>query len=631
MEKQRLLDKMNSPTDLRKLTRNELAKLASEIRSRMIQTISANGGHLASSLGVVELTIALHRVFDSPRDKIIWDVGHQCYAHKMLTGRMDKFDTIRQYGGLSGFPVISESPHDAFGTGHAGNSISAALGIALARDLNKDTFNVIAVIGDGSLGTGIALEATNHAGHERTKLIVILNDNGMSISPSVGALSRLFNQVRINSRYGHAKTTAKNISNRLPFGNLIWTLSKKMKNSVESIFVPSAFWEQLGFNYIGPIDGHNITDLEKALKRVRDSESGPTVIHILTQKGKGYPEAETDVVKYHGINPNGTAKSIVPSYSQVFGDTVLKIMHDNEKVIAITAAMLDGTGLKDVSKLFPRRVIDVGICEQHAVTLAAGLATQGFIPIVAIYSTFLQRAYDQIIHDVCLQHLPVVFAIDRAGIVGDDGKTHQGSFDIAFLRCIPDMVLAAPSDENELQNLLYTAIRCGHPMAIRYPRGQGENIPLSGSFHEIPEGKGELLREGKDLTILGIGPVVHRALKAAARLSKEGIDCAVINARYAKPLDEELIISQCRKTRNLLTLEESSLKGGFGSAVAELLSTDSAPSPVKLLCLGLPDKFIEHGSQQILRSLSNIDEDGIYSFIKSNFVGMPVRQRVNRI
>ncbi len=472
----KILDKIDSPSNLKGLTESELIQLAAEIREQMVKVISLNGGHLASSLGTVELTIALHRVFDSPRDKIIWDVGHQSYAHKMLTGRREKFNTIRQYGGISGFPVRAESPHDAFGAGHSGNSISAALGIALARDMNKENYQVIAVIGDGSLGAGMAFEAINHAGHLGTKLIVVLNDNGMSISPSVGALSRLLNQVRLDTRYADAKKKVKGAFTHLPFGESAWIFSKRMKQRVERVLLPNAFWEEMGFTYLGPLDGHNIREMEAALIRARDLDTKPTVIHVLTQKGKGYPQAETDVVKYHGISPSGGKKSQAPSYSQVFGRTISRLMKENEKVVAISAAMLDGTGLAKVAAEFPNRVFDVGICEQHAVTLAAGLATQGFIPVVAIYSTFLQRAYDQIIHDVCLQNLPVIFAIDRAGIVGEDGKTHQGSFDISYLRSIPNMVIASPADEDELQHLLYSAIYCKQPIAIRYPRGNGQGV-----------------------------------------------------------------------------------------------------------------------------------------------------------
>jgi 1-deoxy-D-xylulose-5-phosphate synthase len=613
-----LLDRIDSPADLRKLTGTELDQLVAEIRERLVEVISENGGHLASSLGAVELTVALHRVFNSPEDKIIWDVGHQSYAHKLLTGRRESFSTIRQYGGLSGFPAISESPHDAFSTGHSGTSISAALGMALARDLSRSSYHVVAVIGDGSLGSGLAFEAINNAGHLSKKLIVILNDNGMSISPSVGALSRLLNRVRLDTRYAQAKKTVQGAFTHLPFGESAWIFSKRMKKNFERVLLPNAFWEELGFTYLGPLDGHNIAEMESALIRARDRDTKPTVIHVITQKGKGYPEAENDVVKYHGVSPNGSHKSHTPSYSQVFGQTMSDLMKENKKIVVISAAMLDGTGLANVASQFPDRVFDVGICEQHAVTMAAGLATQGYIPVVAIYSTFLQRAYDQIIHDVCLQNLPVIFAIDRAGIVGEDGKTHQGAFDISSLRCIPNLAVASPADENELRNLMYSAICYHQPIAIRYPRGNGQSGGPISELHELPPGKGTVVRQGNDLTILAIGPCVYNALEAASILAREGIDCAVVNARFAKPLDSELILSEARKTRNILTVEENAICGGFGSAVTELLcKCDLIDTRIK--CLGLPDSFIEHGPQELLRSLLNIDSEGIAQYIRTSF------------
>jgi len=613
-----ILDKIDCPAHLKGLPHADLEKLASEIRERLIQTVSLNGGHLASSLGVVELTIALHRVFTSPEDKILWDVGHQCYAHKLLTGRRDKFATLRQYGGLSGFTVRTESPHDPFGAGHAGTSISAALGMALARDLNNSNYRVVAVIGDGSLGTGMALEAVNHAGHLGTKLIVVLNDNGMSISPSVGAVSKLLNRVRFDPRYEFAKKEARKNVTRLPFGELAWALSKRIKSRFESVLLPNAFWEQLGFTYLGPVDGHNIKELETALTRARDFELKPTLVHVLTKKGKGYAAAEANATKFHGVPPNVSKNNNAPSYSQVFGRTVLRLMQENEKVVAITAAMLDGTGLAQVAAEFPGRVFDVGICEQHAVTLAAGLAAQGVIPIVAIYSTFLQRAYDQIIHDVCIQNLPVAFALDRAGIVGDDGKTHQGAFDISYLRAIPNMAIAAPKDEDEFQHLLYTAINAGQPVAVRYPRGNGEGAPLKPDFQLLPIGKGEILREGQDLAILAIGSTVYPALAAAEELAKEGIHCAVANVRFAKPLDSELITDLAGSTKRLLTVEENALAGGFGSAVLELLG-EAKLEGVKVECLGLPDRFIEHGTQELFRAMFNLDSEGIAKCVRAAF------------
>ena len=435
------------------------------MREDIVRVISLNGGHLASSLGAVELTIALHRIFGNPQDKIIWDVGHQAYAHKLLTGRRNQFSTIRKYGGLSGFPLRTESPYDVFGAGHAGTSISAALGMVIARDLNKEKYNVIAVIGDGAIGAGMAFEAMNHAGHIGKKIIVVLNDNGMSISPSVGAMAKILNQVRTDNRYELAKKTARKAVIHLPFGSKAWQLSKRVKSSMESVIVPNAFWNQLGFTFSGRLTVITSKKWNTAFVRARDSEMGPTLIHVLTDKGKGYPKAETDAVKYHGISPRNDAIKHVLSYSQVFGQAVSGLLRENNKVVAISAAMTDGTGLSETAIEFPDRVFDVGICEQHAVTMAAGLATQGMIPIVAIYSTFLQRAYDQIIHDVCIQNLPVVFAVDRAGIVGEDGVTHQGPFDISFLSCLPNMIIASPSDEDELGHMLYSAIGYKQPVA----------------------------------------------------------------------------------------------------------------------------------------------------------------------
>lgn len=625
-----VLNRIDSPADLRGLQQAELEQLASEIRETLIKTVSLNGGHLASSLGAVELTIALHRIFNSPQDKIVWDVGHQSYAHKLLTGRKRYFATLRQYDGVSGFPSRTESPHDAFGSGHAGTSVSAALGMALARDLEKKNYHVIAIIGDGSLGAGMALEAINHAGHIGTRIIVVLNDNGMSISPSIGAISRLLNQVRFDRRYEFAKQEARRRITRLPFGDFAWQVSKRVKSQIEGSLLPSAFWQQLGFTYLGPVDGHDIRELEAALTRARDFESKPTLVHILTQKGRGYAAAEANATRFHGVSPNGTGGGIsAPSYSQIFAHTVLRLMHDNQRVVAITAAMLDGTGLAEVAAKFPNRVFDVGICEQHAVTMAAGLATQGLIPIVAIYSTFLQRAYDQIVHDVCIQNLPVVFAIDRAGIVGDDGKTHQGAFDISYLRSIPNMIVSAPKDENEFQHLLYTATCAQQPMAVRYPRGRGEGVSLEPKLQKLPLGQGEVLTDGQDLAILAIGSTVCSAVKAAELLAESGIRCAVANARFAKPLDSKLVLGLASKTKKLLTVEENALSGGFGSAVLELLGT-ARLADVKVECLGLPDEFVEHGTQDFFRSVFELDAQGIAHRAKSCFPELLIKAAPGR-
>jgi len=623
-----ILDTIDSPAKLRGLTYEQLEQLSAEIRGELIERVSVSGGHLASNLGVVELTIALHRVFDSPTDKIVWDVGHQSYVHKLLTGRRKAFAGIRQHGGLSGFTDRAESPHDAFGAGHASTSISAALGIALARDLSGQDYQVVAVTGDGALTGGMAIEALNHWGHLGTRLIVILNDNGMAISPSVGAFSRVLKRVTLDKRYERAKRRARRTVTILPLGRLAWTFTKRIKGRMKRAFVPGAIWEEFGFTYVGPVDGHNIRELEAALVRARDYETGPTLVHVLTQKGKGHPPAEADATKFHGIAPSNGVPSNGLSYSKVFGDTVIRMMRENDKIVAITAAMLDGTGLVKASREFPDRVFDVGICEQHAVTLAGGLATQGFVPIVAVYSTFLQRAYDQIIHDICIQNLPVVFAIDRAGIVGDDGRTHQGTFDISYLSAIPNMVVAAPKDEDELQHLLFTAVTSGRPTAVRYPRGNGPGIPPSPSLRRLAIGKGELLKDGRDVGLIAIGSTVYPAVDAAARLAREGVECAVVNARFAKPLDSELILRLAARTKRLVTTEENALAGGFGSAVLQLVRA-SGLTDVEVECIGLPDDFVDHGPQELFRAMFDLDAEGISRRIRAAFPELS-KQRISQ-
>ncbi len=614
----RILDSINQPADLRGLSLDQLQTLAVELRDELVGRISVNGGHLASSLGAVELSIALHRVFDSPTDKILWDVGHQSYAHKLLTGRRDRFATIRQQGGLSGFTDPTESVHDAFVGGHASNSISAALGMALARDLSGGKYHVVAVIGDAALTGGMAVEAINHWGQVGSRMIVVLNDNGMAISPSVGALSRSLNRMRLDPRYEAAKRKARATFAHLPFGQPAWTVGKRLKGRVKRVLIPGALWEAFGFTYVGPVDGHDIKSLEAALTRARDYETKPTFVHVITKKGKGYPPAEEDAVTFHGIAPSTASVGNGPSYSQVFGQTVLRLMRDNPRVVAITAAMLDGTGMAPAGREFPQRVFDVGICEQHAVTLAGGLATKGFIPIVAIYSTFLQRAYDQIVHDVCIQNLPVVFAIDRAGIVGDDGRTHQGTLDLSYLGCIPGLTVAAPKDENELQHLIFTGTRANRPMAIRYPRGPGPGSALDPDLHEIAIGQGEVLRSGSDVAIFALGTTVYPSLEAAQVLSEKGVDCTVINARFAKPLDADLIVETAKKVKRVLTVEENTLAGGFGSAVLQLLQARSLRD-VQVRCLGIPDEFVEHASQPFLRAKYALDASGIASQIVDSF------------
>ena len=606
----KLLDGINRPADIKQLSPKELEILAQELRQEMVDTVSITGGHLASSLGAVELTIALHRVFDAPTDKIIWDVGHQAYAHKLLTGRRDRFRTLRQYGGLSGFPSRDESIYDPFGTGHASTSISAALGMATARDLNGQDFNVIAVIGDGSIGGGMALEALNNTGASGTKLIVILNDNGMSISPTVGAISKLLSKVRFDRHYYEVNESGKRILGSMPLGKQATRIGGRLKQGIKSLLIPNTLWEDLGLAYMGPIDGHNISEIESALSQARDYSHKAVLVHIITTKGKGYGPAEEDAVCFHGVAPQGSKIKIAPSYSEVFAQTLLQTMRTDPKVVVITPAMPEGNCLSPVQQEFPKRVFDVGICEQHAVTFAAGLATQGLKPVVAIYSTFLQRSFDQIIHDVCLQNLPVTFAVDRGGIVGDDGKTHQGTLDLSYLQLVPNLVLAAPKDENELQNLLYTAINSGRPMAVRYPRGSGLGVALDEKPSPLPIGQGEILREGRDLVMIAIGIGVPSAMDAAGLLAETGVEATVINARFAKPLDKALITDVARHIKRIVTIEENTLVGGFGSSVVTLLE-ESGISDFRSHCVGIPDRFVEQGTQAILRAKYGLDPSGI--------------------
>ncbi|MDO8491219.1 MAG: 1-deoxy-D-xylulose-5-phosphate synthase [Dehalococcoidia bacterium] len=626
----RLLDGIDSPADLKGLTPEQLRQLAGEIRQELVATVGNNGGHLSSNLGAVELSIALHRVFDCPRDKIVWDVGHQSYVHKLLTGRRERFATLRQMGGLSGFTDIAESEHDAFGAGHASTSISAALGIALARDLAGADYHAIAVIGDGSLTGGMAFEALNHAGHLGTRLIVVLNDNAMAISPNVGALARALNRVRLDRRYYRAKAGAEHVFARLPGGRRLWQMGRRFKRGFKRLAIPSMFWEELGFRYIGPLDGHNMEQLQAAFTQACEYRSKPVLIHVRTRKGKGVDSAEADPVTFHGLAPALEKRSSAPTYARVFGQTVARLMAENPKVVAITAAMLEGTGLSPVAREFPDRVFDVGVCEQHAVTLAAGMATQGAIPIVPIYSTFLQRAFDQVIHDVCIQGLPVVFALDRGGIVGEDGKTHQGIFDLSYLRCIPNLVVAAPGDENELQHLLYTAVNSGRPMAIRYPRGSGNGNPPERDLRALPLGKGEVLKQGKDVAVLAVGATVAPSLEAAGLLSELGIDCAVANARFVKPLDTALVESLLAGSRRLVTVEENVLSGGFGSAVLEYLAQAGFQN-AEVKCLGLPDAFVEHGSQAQLRAAYGLDAAGIARQVVAVFPDLDRGSRASRL
>jgi 1-deoxy-D-xylulose-5-phosphate synthase len=608
-EVSKILDKINGPDDVKRLNQDELGELCSELRELLISRVSENGGHLASNLGAVELTVSLHRVFDSPKDKIVWDVGHQSYVHKLLTGRKEQFSSLRQYQGLSGFPDRDESPHDVFTTGHGGTSISAALGMALTRDLAHGNHHVVAVIGDGCLTCGMTYEALNHAGHLGTRLIVVVNDNGMSISPTVGAIAKHLNTLRTSRGYLQAKKQTNRLLSLVPGGKRLQEILRHLKTGAKAVVMPIMIWEQLGFTYLGPIDGHNIAELQTALTQARNYYK-PIIVHVLTMKGKGYKPAEDNPTHFHGLSPKSETLCTIPTYSQIFARTVAGLLRDNPRVVVISAAMFEGNCLSSLVREFPQRIYDVGISEQHAVTLAAGLATQGFIPIVAIYSTFLQRAFDQILHDVCLPDLPVIFALDRSGIVGEDGKTHQGTFDLSYLSLMPNMVVCAPKDENELQDLLYTALDTEHPMAIRYPRSRVTGVPLTTELHQLPIGKAEIMKQGEDIVIIGIGSTVMPSLEAAEHLALSGIDAMVINARFAKPLDKELILDAANHIKRVVTVEENVLSGGFGAAVLELLE-QAEVSDVKVKRLGIPDEFVTHGKQDFLRSLYHLDAAGI--------------------
>jgi 1-deoxy-D-xylulose-5-phosphate synthase len=586
-----------------------VSELCSEIRELLVSRVSENGGHLASNLGAVELTVALHRVFDSPKDKIIWDVGHQSYVHKLLTGRREQFSSLRQYQGLSGFPDRDENLHDAFTTGHGGTSISAALGMALARDHAGDDHHVVAVLGDGCLTCGMTYEALNHAGHLGTRLVVVLNDNGMSISPTIGAIARRLSVVRTTHGYIRAKKQTNRLLSSLPGGKKVYRALRRLREGVKAVLMPTMMWEQLGFTYLGPINGHSTNELETALAQAKDYYK-PVIVHALTTKGKGYKPAEDNPTHFHGLSPKSASLSTMPTYSQIFARTVGGLLRDNPRVVVISAAMVEGNSLSSLVKEFPQRIYDVGISEQHAVTLAAGLATQGFIPIVAIYSTFLQRAFDQVLHDVCLPDLPVIFALDRSGIVGEDGKTHQGIFDLSYLGLMPNMIVCAPKDGNELQDLLSTAINTEHPMAIRYPRGHGPDMPLATELHQLPIGKAEIMKQGEDMVIIGIGSTVMPSLEAAEHLALRGIDAMVVNARFAKPLDRELILDVASHIKKMVIVEENVLSGGFGTAVLQILEQAGA-SDVRVKRLGIPDEFVTHGKQDFLRSLYHLDALGI--------------------
>ncbi len=619
-----LLKKINNPNDLKKLKKDDLPLLAAEIRKLIIETVSKTGGHLASSLGVVELTIALHYIFDAPDDKIIWDVGHQAYTHKILTERKSKFHTLRQYKGISGFPKIEESDYDAFNTGHSGTSISAALGLAKARDTKKENHSVIAVIGDGSTTAGMAFEGFNQAGHLKSDLIVILNDNEMSISANVGAVSAYLSKILTGQLYTKLIDEIDTLLKHIPkIGNRVSRLAHRVEEAIKGILIPGRIFEDLGFNYVGPIDGHDLFHLVSALQGIKKLK-GPVLFHLVTKKGKGYQPAEEKAPSFHGVSSfnigTGTflKKKSSKTYTEAFGDSITELAQKDIRIIAITAAMTDGTGLSKFAKKFPDRFYDVGIAEQHAATFAAALALEGLKPVVAVYSTFLQRAYDQVLHDICLMNLPVTFALDRAGIVGEDGPTHHGMFDLSYMRNLPNLVFMAPKDENELRHMLKTALEFNGPAALRYPRGSGPSVNYDKKIKPLEIGSAEVLKEGDELAIIAIGNMVSPSLNAADILSQKGIDVTVVNARFIKPLDKNLIIKLARRTKKIVTVEENVLQGGFGSAVMEMLEEEGIAN-IQFKRIGIPDKFIEHGSPDVLRKNYGLNEECIAETIWKHF------------
>ena len=616
-----IIETIESPEDVKRLHVSQLPELAAELRRIIIRTCAANGGHLAPSLGVVELTIALHKVFSTPADKIVWDVGHQAYAHKLLTGRRDNFGTLRTLNGVSGFPKRLESPHDAFDVGHASTSVSAATGFAVARDLDGRRNKVLAVIGDGSITGGIAYEAINHAGELNKDLIVILNDNEMSIAENVGALSTFLSRTSSSEFLRRFKKNTESFLKRTDMGGHVLHLAKKIEESFKGLLTPGMLFEAFGFEYIGPIDGHDLPMLIETLEKVKKFDN-PVLIHVLTKKGKGYKPAEDNPSLFHGVGPFNIetgkvlkVKGGAASYTAVFGAALCKLAAEDDHIVAITAAMPDGTGLSGFSKEFPERFYDVGIAEQHGATFAAGLAAGGYRPVFAVYSSFLQRAYDQVCHDVCLQNLPVTFAIDRCGVVGSDGPTHHGAFDLSYLRHLPNLTLMAPKDENELQHMLATAVNLGTPVAIRYPRGNGYGVALDQVLETLPVGRAEVLREGVSAAVLALGTMVHPALEAAASLDAEGTGLTVVNSRFVKPLDEALIVQLAEKYGVLITIEENALPGGFGSAVLELLEQHGL-NGVRVLRLGYPDAYIPQGDQRELRAMLGLDSVGITASIR---------------
>lgn len=621
-----LLQNINSPADLRALSTDQLETLADEIRQYILETMSRIGGHTGASLGAVELAVALHYAFDTPNDRLVWDVGHQAYAHKILTGRRDLLPTIKQYGGISGFLRRDESEFDTFGAGHASTSISAALGMAIARDRKGDDYHVVALIGDASLAGGMAMEAINQAGHLKTRLIVVLNDNEMSIAPAVGALTGYLNRIRESQGYHRFKDEVGETLRAIPsVGERLHHAAKTMKDAIAAAVLPGALVSELGFKYIGYVDGHNPRALVAALREAQQVKDGPVIVHALTTKGKGYPTAETDYYRWHATGPFDleTGEAIksaakAPTYTSVFGKTLCELMTRDEKVVALTAAMPDGTGVCEALEKFPDRAFDVGIAEQHCVTFAAGLSCEGLKPVCAIYSTFLQRAFDQLVHDVCIQNLNVKFCLDRGGIAGGDGPTHHGLLDIAYLRAVPNIIVMAPKDEGEMRDMMLTMTEHVGPAAMRYPRGNGVGADTTREPQQLEIGKGEILREGGDVAIFAYGAMVHPSLAAAENLAREGIETTVVNARFVKPLDAELLLALARTRRLIVTVEEAYVAGGFGSAVLELLEENGLQDRVRVVRMGIPDRLITHGDPKLLLAKYGLDADGIYTKVKES-------------
>ncbi len=610
-----MLETINAPEDVKKLNTKEKKKLAEEIRKYILEIVSQNGGHLASNLGVVELSLALHSIFDVPKDKIVWDVGHQTYVHKIITGRREELKTLRQLKGIAGFPKSKESEADSFNTGHSSTSISAALGMARARDLKKENNSVIAVIGDGALTGGMALEALNDAGWSQTRMTVILNDNEMSISKNIGGISMLLSKMRTKKTYSKSSDVVKKVILKMPaVGKPIVKIVRRIKRSIKQLIIPKMFFEDIGFRYLGPVDGHDIEELERMLKISKQLE-GPVLIHVLTKKGKGYRIAEENPDKFHATGPfdletGKSKKEKKKDYSKIFGEKLVELAKSNDKIVAITASMKDGTGLTEFAKQFPDRFFDIGIAEQHAIGVAAGMAKEGAIPVVPIYSSFYQRAYDQVIHDVAMQNLPVIMCVDRAGIVGADGETHQGTLDMAFFRLIPNLTIMAPKNFKELEEMLSFAVNLGKPVVIRYPRGSEDEYKME-KQEKLEEGKAEILKEGKDLSIIAIGKMVARAMKVAQKIEKEqNITVEVINSRFLKPIDKETIKKSLQKTRQVITIEDGTILNGLASAVQEIIIEEDLQE-IKIQNYAYPDQYIEHGSVEELEKIYHMDVESI--------------------